>query len=295
MTVTTMTADQWKAYRRFRAAGQTPVGARTLATTKSPEYEEDGDQAVTLTPSDVPAGLRVRVTWEDDDEADVSLLGKFTDKWEPGVVVANKPGSHAGHLLRYFLPSVTAAEQRRELWARGYSRGVAGRLAESYVRRDMEMARTPTAVSVRVEVVADGPVPLGMASIHEVFLSDDEDTVDQVLDVVEGHSLVTEALAEARATLGTLADPHRESVTWWADSFGRWHVKVAFPGRGYGPDTLQAEGDRIRAKARRAMRREISARQTVGPGWRCAIEVAENDLDHMNVMRSITYREKAEG
>lgn len=49
--------------------------------------------------------------------------------------------------------------------------------------------------------------------------------------------------------MNALTAPERETVTTWADGFGRWHARVTFPG-GY-------------------------------------------ELDHMNVTRSIIYRERA--
>lgn len=81
-----------------------------------------------------------------------------------------------------------------------------------------------------------------------------------------------------------------EVVTTWADGFGNWHAKVQFEPPGYGNTHLAANIDRIRAKARRAIRREILARER-GPIRPVRVHVSENDLDHMNVMRSITFAE----
>lgn len=81
-----------------------------------------------------------------------------------------------------------------------------------------------------------------------------------------------------------------ETVTTWADGFGTWHARVNFSGIGYGPAYLDQHIDRIRAKARRAIRREILARQA-GPISPVRVHVTANDLDSMNVMRSITYSE----
>lgn len=82
-----------------------------------------------------------------------------------------------------------------------------------------------------------------------------------------------------------------ERVTVWADGFGQWHAKVTFPDDGYGPAFLAANIGRIRAKARRAIRREIAARQ--GPGrFTVRVFVKANQLDHMNVMHSITFAER---
>lgn len=83
-----------------------------------------------------------------------------------------------------------------------------------------------------------------------------------------------------------------EIVTTHADARGNWHAKIIFPAPGYGPQYLAENSDRIRAKARRAIRAEIAARQAkpVGP---VRVEVTANNVDHMNRMRSITYYAKA--
>lgn len=83
----------------------------------------------------------------------------------------------------------------------------------------------------------------------------------------------------------------KETVTTWADGLGVWHARIDFPLPGYGPAYLDRHIDRIRAKARRAIRREIEVRQGAHPAP-VRISVAANCLDHMNVMRSITYRER---
>lgn len=82
-----------------------------------------------------------------------------------------------------------------------------------------------------------------------------------------------------------------ETVTTWADGFGRWHARVNFGGIGYGPAYLDQHIGRIRARARRAIRRELLARES-DPIRPVRVEVVANDLDAMNVMRSITYAEK---
>lgn len=81
-----------------------------------------------------------------------------------------------------------------------------------------------------------------------------------------------------------------ETVNTWADSYGRWNARVDF-NSSVGPYWLDQNSSRIRAKARRAIRREIEARQgdTVA---RVRIEVSANRLNHMNQMTSITYRER---
>lgn len=81
-----------------------------------------------------------------------------------------------------------------------------------------------------------------------------------------------------------------ETVTTWADGFGIWHARVDFPAPGYGPGFLDQHIDRIRAKARRAIRREILAREA-GPIAPVRVHVSANDLDSANRMRSLTFAE----
>lgn len=83
-----------------------------------------------------------------------------------------------------------------------------------------------------------------------------------------------------------------ETVTTWANAFGRWHARVDFPAPGYGPGYLDGHVDRIRAKARRAIRREIGQREQLPRNYRVSVIVEDNDLDHMNRMRSLTFAEK---
>lgn len=82
-----------------------------------------------------------------------------------------------------------------------------------------------------------------------------------------------------------------ETVRTWADSFGVWHARITFSAGGYGPTALAREGDRIRAKVRRAIRSEIAARQG-DQRFTVRVHVVASDLDSVNVMHSITYAER---
>lgn len=97
---------------------------------------------------------------------------------------------------------------------------------------------------------------------------------------------------KSRPTAGMNEPMSDETVTTWADGFGSWHARVDFPYPGYGNVYMDENIDRIHAKARRAIRREILAREA-GPIGPVRIHVAANDQDHMGRMRSITYAEVA--
>lgn len=89
-----------------------------------------------------------------------------------------------------------------------------------------------------------------------------------------------------------MSDWSDERVITYANGYGIWHARIEFPAPGYGPAYLEASSDRIRAKARRAIRREVALREEVSRTWICRLEISDNDLDPQNVMRSITYRER---
>lgn len=80
----------------------------------------------------------------------------------------------------------------------------------------------------------------------------------------------------------------RNRVETWSDGFGNWyatvHLAIATPS-----DTLPI--DSVRRVARRAIRREVEARQNVGEGYRFRIRVDKTDLGADNRLYSITFRE----
>jgi hypothetical protein len=82
----------------------------------------------------------------------------------------------------------------------------------------------------------------------------------------------------------------KERVSTWADAFGVWHATVAFPLPGYGPTQLAREWSRIRAKARRAIRSEILARER-GPIKPVRLSVVNANPDHMNMCPRVTFKE----
>lgn len=86
---------------------------------------------------------------------------------------------------------------------------------------------------------------------------------------------------------------HDESVHTWADAFGRWHARIEFPSPGILPQEFTANAERLRAKARRVIRTEITRRETVGTGWQCRVERAETD-ERVGYVHSVTFREVTE-
>lgn len=83
---------------------------------------------------------------------------------------------------------------------------------------------------------------------------------------------------------------NQETVTTWTDGSGRWHARVNFPAPGYNGDTINTNAKRIRARARRTIRRELMERQNLRPGYRLQIELISDVVD-ADMFKSITYAE----
>lgn len=82
------------------------------------------------------------------------------------------------------------------------------------------------------------------------------------------------------------------TLTTWANGFGVWHCRADF-NFGVG-NTGDAEALKYKAlaAAKRAIRRELKLREGDKLG-RLGYEVADNDIDSLNRMWSITVAEKA--
>ncbi len=80
------------------------------------------------------------------------------------------------------------------------------------------------------------------------------------------------------STTDPVAPTDTERVHTWADASGVWHARVEFPAPGYGPGYLDKHIARIRAKARRAIGRELRARQG-DQAVRVRVQVIDSDLD----------------
>jgi hypothetical protein len=166
--------------RVARGGASAPAWIDTLAT--DGHVERDGFELVlSITPDDYP---------------DVSFLGEFTDRQEPGAV-PNPEGRYDSRLYRWFVPAITEDEHYRGLRDLKFGRAQARDLARSYVRQDLELARDYAPVIATVTAHRAG-VELGSASLGGI---DDEDYA-RSWDVLG--DLASEALAEAQETLGRL-------------------------------------------------------------------------------------------
>ena len=82
-------------------------------------------------------------------------------------------------------------------------------------------------------------------------------------------------------------------LTTWADSFGVWHCQITNPlGWGNtGVHNIDRHISALRGRARRAIAREIQARQTP-PMGKLRLEVADTQQHSTGVTRSITFKER---
>ena len=70
-----------------------------------------------------------------------------------------------------------------------------------------------------------------------------------------------------------------DKVTTHADGFGNWHAVIECRDGGYGNAgqwAIDRHWDRLRAMARRAIRRELVARGDIGEGYRLRIQLVEH-------------------
>lgn len=82
----------------------------------------------------------------------------------------------------------------------------------------------------------------------------------------------------------------RNTITTYADGFGRWYAGVTI---GYPAPSDSLNAASIRASARRAIRRELEARAPRAglQGYRVRIEICGNSLGADNRMYGLTFRE----
>lgn len=80
----------------------------------------------------------------------------------------------------------------------------------------------------------------------------------------------------------------RNEITTYADGYGIWHAKVSL---GIKAPSDMLNSDNLRRVARRAIRREVEARSKVGKGYEFRLEVEKVDMDSMNRIWAITYKE----
>jgi hypothetical protein len=84
-----------------------------------------------------------------------------------------------------------------------------------------------------------------------------------------------------------------ETVTTHADGFGNWHATVMFPDTDPEPNYADGSAQRIRSKARQAIRAEIEARGNGQPIRPVRIHYVSTAHNTRAGTRSVTYAESA--
>lgn len=195
-----MNVTQLAEYHRRRADGIGALQALRIAHFLSGplRFEWSGNSATFERD-----GYTVHVRREDDDDADLSFLGKFSDKWERGAISHDR---HDSRSYRWFLPTSTEADHYKSLRDMGYGRRDAREMSRRYVIQDykrmVEHGQSWIMTGVRVTASRAG-VTLGNASLWGIESDSDAASVDEIVD-----DLTSEALREARATLALLCASH---------------------------------------------------------------------------------------
>ncbi|GAA4009680.1 hypothetical protein GCM10022247_34770 [Allokutzneria multivorans] len=182
-------------YRRLRRSGLPSQFALHYAT-RAPfpgAYNDEADGTVHLQLDRAPE-FSIVVTAEPDPDPDDSWLGYFT---QTRVSDATEVRQNAG---RYFVPCYTISQRRKDLSARGYSRGVASELAEREARADARAAELLDHRVLKVSV-RKADIELAATSISVTFgpaAAYPDDLIEVVVDYTD---VVDEVIAEARAAL----------------------------------------------------------------------------------------------
>jgi len=138
-----MDANILKEYRAIRqeyeriSASQALIHARSAVARPTLDWQDDGRGKLVATFK--RNGFELRATAQPDDYADLSWIGSFTDKWQPGAVKRQHVGRHE---YAYFVPENPTDWHRRELRKLNYGKGEAALLAASYTRSDLHLLET---------------------------------------------------------------------------------------------------------------------------------------------------------
>ena len=92
---------------------------------------------LTFDPMDPPDAIEFKVLTQGDDDADLSWLGEFTNRWEPEAIDHSvRAGRGERNAYPYWVPGYSVDDRRRDLNKMGYSRGMADYLAQTQLYAD---------------------------------------------------------------------------------------------------------------------------------------------------------------
>lgn len=115
-----------------------------------------------------PSWITFTHTVEPDDYYDISWVGKFTSRWEPGAIFhSNDPREY-----KWFVPENSFESAYRWYQKNGYSKQVAYELSQAQVRQDYELAKNYESVVICVTMYMHGE-KVDTTCTGDVLLGDD--------------------------------------------------------------------------------------------------------------------------
>lgn len=128
-----------------------------------------------------PDFIRFEIEEKEDNDPDLSYLGEFTDKWEPGAL--NHFAKQYGHNGRdnreykWFVPCNTYASHRKGLIEMKYGKVLADSLAREYVAQDYKRSKDYGTYWYMVGIVVTAyvnDIEIGTASLWGIETDSDE-------------------------------------------------------------------------------------------------------------------------
>lgn len=213
-----LTKAQREEFFRLRKLGMHAEGALNVARRHPSLHKWTDESGPTFKRTSFEhEGFTVHASLEYDECCNSRLddLGEFTRDWQSGAVARFPDDEHPrrpmnirngrrrsrkfydSHSLRFFVPSYTIEERRKDLNAAGYSKGVADFMARSQVYEDAEKAVEVQTACLDVVVFKNG-IELARNSLGGMATDEEDYYLDECLT---DYDTLREAIAEAKETL----------------------------------------------------------------------------------------------
>lgn len=191
-----MNAKVRELYLKYREMGSHAASALRSAkidVKRKPIVWTDGHDRTTGHPraSFKRNGFDITIKVGDEECPDLSFVGEFTDKFEPGAIKRNKPGRNE---FKYFVPGNSFEDHRSSLNKMGFSKGESGRMAAEYVHRDMKMLEDGIRQVYVTVTASKAGVELGSDSLGGIDVSDKEG----LGEMIEAHGMIDNAIEAAK-------------------------------------------------------------------------------------------------
>lgn len=181
------------AYRRYRQQGVAAINALRTVLSETCDLPPVGE-------SFVVEGFTVRIRIEQDQDADLSFLGEFTDRpagdHSEGYCLRN-PNAYDHGAYKWFVPANPVPEVAAELIKLKFGKRLAWELAWRYAKQDLQEALDYAPVGVIVTASREG-IELGQDSLGGI------DDPDYARSAVAEHDMIGTAIAKAKEMLGRL-------------------------------------------------------------------------------------------